>query len=95
MARKLKKSKRQGRAKKPVTPTSAEARKLIAIIEKTQVPFGESAPIYARIRAQVDRGRELSVEDYELLLGLVKKAREWEKGVESSAMTSPEETLSG
>ena len=95
MARKLKKSKRQGRAKKPVTPTAAEARRLIAIIERTQVPFAESAPLYARIRAQVDKGKELSVEDYEHLLTLVKKARDWEKGEESSAMTPPEETLSG
>ncbi|HEX4921120.1 MAG TPA: hypothetical protein VFV92_10310 [Candidatus Bathyarchaeia archaeon] len=95
VARKLKESRRQGPVKKPVTPTAAEARRLIAIIVKTQVPFGESAPLFAKIRAQVERGKELSVEDYEHLLGLVKKAREWEKGVESSAMTRPEETLSG
>jgi hypothetical protein len=37
----------------------------------------------------------LSVEDYEHLLGLAKKAKDWEKAVESSAVTQPEETMSG
>jgi hypothetical protein len=81
--------------KTPVSASVAETRRLLGIIEKSQVPFGESAPIYSRIKSQVDAGKELSTEDYEHLLGLVKKARDWEKGVESSARTLPEETLSG
>jgi hypothetical protein len=80
---------------KPVTATVAEARRLIGIIEKSQVPFGESASIFARIKVQVDAGKELSTEDYEHLLGLVKKARDWEKAVQSSSQTQPEETLPG
>ena len=80
---------------KPLTATNAEARRLIAIIEKSQVPFGESASVYNRIKAQVESEKELSTEDYEHLVGLVKKARDWEKAVESSAQTRPEETLPG
>ena len=59
------------------------------------MPFGESAPIFARIKAQIDSGKPLSVEDYEHLLRLVKIAKDWNKAEESSAMTEPEETLSG
>ena len=73
----------------------AEARRLLAIVEKSQVPFGESAPIFARIKAQIDSGKALSVEDYEHLLRLVKIAKDWNKAEESSAMTEPDETLSG
>jgi len=73
----------------------AEARRLLAMVEKSQVPFGESAPIFARIKAQIDSGKALSVEDYEHLLRLVKIAKDWNKAEESSAMTEPDETLSG
>ena len=95
MARKATQSKNIHTGNKPVTAANAEARRLITIIETSQVPFGESAPTYNRIKAQVEAGKELSTEDYEHLVGLVKKARDWEKGIESSAQTRPEETLSG
>ena len=72
-----------------------EARRLVDEIERSQVPFGESAPLYARIKAQVDAGRTLTAEDHEHLKGLAKKAKDWEKAVQSSARTLPEETLSG
>jgi hypothetical protein len=73
----------------------AEARRLLAIVEKSQVPFGESAPLFNRIKAQIDAGKSLSVEDYEHLLQLVKIAKDWNKAEESSALTEPGETLSG
>ncbi len=73
----------------------AEARRLLAIVEKSQVPFGESAPVFAKIKAQIDSGKSLSVEDYEHLLRLVKIAKDWNNAEESSAMTEPDETLSG
>jgi len=73
----------------------AEARRLLAIVEKSQVPFGESAPIFARIKAEIDSGKSLSVEDHEHLLQLVKIAKDWNKAEESSALTEPDETLSG
>ena len=73
----------------------AEARRLLAIVEKSQVPFGESAPIFAKIKTQIDSGKSLSVEDHEHLLRLVKIAKDWNKAEESSALTEPDETLSG
>jgi hypothetical protein len=82
-------------ASKSISPGLAEARRLVAIVEKSQVPFGESAPIFAKIKAQVDSGKPLSVEDYEHLLRLVKIAKDWNKAEESSALTEPEETMSG
>ncbi len=82
-------------ASKSVSPGLAEAQRLLAVVEKSQVPFGESAPIFAKIKAQIDAGKSLSVEDHEHLLRLVKMAKDWNKAEESSAMTEPEETLSG
>jgi len=95
VARKSSKTKHDHQRNKSVTATNAEARRLITIIEKSQVPFGESASVYNRIRSQVEAGKELSTEDYEHLVGLVKKARDWNKAVETSAQTRPEETLPG
>ncbi len=80
---------------KPLTSGMEEARKLLRIVEKSQVPFGESAPTFAELKAKIDKGEALTVEEYERLLKLVKIAKEWEKDVEASARTEPEETLSG
>ena len=95
MARKTNKSKKPESVGRPVTVSIAEARRLIAMIEKSQVPFGESAPVFAKIKAHVEAGNPLDAEDYEHLLELVKKAKDWDKAVETSAMTEREETLSG
>ena len=80
---------------KPLTSDKAEARRLLTIVEKSQVPFGESAPTFAELKAKIDKGEALTVEEYERLLKLVKIAKEWEKDVEASSRTEPEETLSG
>lgn len=72
-----------------------EAHRLLAIVEKSQVPFGESANLYSRLKTKIESEQELTTEEYEQLLRLVKLAKEWEKGVENSAMTEPGETLSG
>ncbi len=80
---------------KAISPALAEARRLLGIVEKSQVPFGESASIFAKIKSQIDAGKSLSVEDYEHLLRLVKIAKDWNKAEESSALTEPGETLSG
>jgi hypothetical protein len=82
-------------ARKSVSHGLAEARRLVAIVEKSQVPFGESAPLFARLKVQIDSGKPLTVEDYEHLLRLVKIAKDWNKAEESSALTEPEETMSG
>ena len=95
VARKENKPGQPRTASKPIAPGLAEARRLLAIVEKSQVPFGESAPIFAKIKTQIDSGKSLSVEDYEHLLRLVKIAKEWNKAEESSALTEPDETLSG
>lgn len=65
------------------------------MVEKSQVPLGEPAPVFGELKAKIDRGGALSVEEYERLLRLVKLAKEWERGIESSARTEPEETLPG
>jgi len=95
VARKQKKPSQRQVASKSSLPGLPEARRLLAIVEKSQVPFGESAPIFARIKAQIESGKSLSVEDHEHLLRLVKIAKDWNKAEESSAMTEPDETLSG
>ena len=95
MARKGNKPRRSQVVTKSASPGLAEARRLLAVVEKSQVPFGESAPLFARLKAQIDAGKSLSVEDYQHLLRLVKIAKDWNKAEESSALTEPEETLSG
>lgn len=64
-------------------------------MEKSQVPFGESAGTFARLKAKIEKDQPLTGEEMDQLRRLVKIARDWEKGVESSAMTEPEETLAG
>jgi hypothetical protein len=51
--------------------------------------------MFAKLKAQIDADKSLSVENYEHLLRLVKIAKDWNRAEESSAMTEPEETLSG
>jgi len=95
MVRKGNKPRSSQASSKSTSSGLAEARRLLAIVEKSQVPFGESAPIFAKIKTQIDSGKSLSVEDHEHLLRLVKIAKDWNKAEESSAMTEPDETLSG
>jgi len=95
VARKQNKPRPSPAASQSISPGLAEARRLLAIVEKSQVPFGESAPVFAKIKTQIDSGKSLSDEDYEHLLRLVKIAKDWNKAEESSAMTEPDETLSG
>ena len=73
----------------------AEAHRLLGIVDKSQVPFGESANVYNKLKAKIEAEQQLTTEEYEQLLRLVQIAKEWEKGVESSARTAPEETLAG
>lgn len=73
----------------------SEAHRLLALVEKSQIPFGESANLYNRLKAKIESEQELTTEEYEQLLRLVKLAKEWEKGIENSAMTEPEETMGG
>lgn len=72
-----------------------EARKMLAVVEKSQTPLGESAGIFAKLKLKIDASEPLSQEEHRQLQRLVNIARDWEKGVESSAQTEREETLAG
>jgi hypothetical protein len=73
----------------------AEEHRLLSIVEKSQVPFGESANLYASLKRKIEAYNVLDSQEHEQLLRLVQKAREWEEGVKSSASTEREETLPG
>ncbi len=77
----------------PVTIETTEARRLLAIVEKSQIP--ESSQIFEQLKSKIDRGESLSTEEHERLLKLVKLAEDWEKAVQSSARTEREETMPG
>ena len=72
-----------------------EEHRLLMLVEKSQVPFGESANLYASLKRKIEAYNVLSPQEHEQLLGLVKKAKDWEDGVKNSARTEREETLPG
>ncbi|TMI25386.1 hypothetical protein E6H36_06680 [Candidatus Bathyarchaeota archaeon] len=76
-----------------LTIGTTEARRLLAIVEKSQIP--ESSQIFEQLKSKIDRGESLTADEHERLLKLVKLAEDWEKGVQSSARTEREETMSG
>jgi len=69
--------------------------KLIRRIEKAEVPLGEEESKFERIKEKHARREPLTPEEANLVLELAKKAEEWERAVESSARTEPEQTLPG
>src|SRR5713101_8577010 len=69
--------------------------RLIQRIGKSEVPLGEEEEKFETIKEKQARREELTPEDRNLVLKLAKKAEEWEKAVESSAITEPEQTLPG
>jgi hypothetical protein len=70
-------------------------RQLIQRIEKSEVPLAEEEPQFEAIKEKYSRGQPLSFEEQDLVFKLVRKAREWEKAVESSASTEREQILPG
>ena len=72
-----------------------EEHRLLTIVEKSQVPFGESANLYASLKRKIEAYTILSPQEHEQLLKLVQRAKEWEEGVKNSARTEREETLAG
>jgi hypothetical protein len=70
-------------------------RQLIRRIEKSEVPLAEEEPQFEAIKEKYSRGQPLSFEEQDLVFKLAGKAGEWEKAVESSASTEPEQTLPG
>ncbi len=77
----------------PITMETTEARKLLAIVEKSQIP--ESSKIFEQLKSKIDRGESLTTDEHERLLKLVKLAEDWEKAVQSSARTEREDTQPG
>ena len=69
--------------------------KLIRVIENSKVPLGEDESKLQKIKRMVEHDEPLSQDDEALLTRLVEKAHKWEKGLESSSDTDPEDTMSG
>jgi hypothetical protein len=88
-------SSRPGGQVRQVSTQMQEARKMLAVVEKSQTPFGESAGILAKLKLKIESNESLNQEEFRQLQRLVNIARDWEKGVESSAQTEPDETLAG
>jgi len=68
---------------------------LIRKIVESEVPLSEEESKFQAIREKHDKGQPLTVEEQDLVLKIATKADEWEKDVESSALTEREETLPG
>lgn len=68
---------------------------LIQMIEDSRVPLGEEEERLSVIRRKVEQGTTLTREEETFLRKLADKANEWQKGLESSEDTEPEDTLSG
>ena len=69
--------------------------RLIRRIEKAEVPLREEESKLEKIKEKHARREPLTPEEANLVLELARKAEEWEKAVESSARTEPEQTLPG
>jgi len=69
--------------------------RLIRRIEKAEVPLREEETRFESIKEKHTRREPLTSEETNLVLELAKKAEQWEKAVESSARTEPEQTLPG
>ncbi len=72
-----------------------DASKLIETVEKSQIPLAEEADLFSDIKIKNARREQLTREEFNGLVKLAEKAKEWEKSVQSSALTEPEETLAG
>ncbi len=77
------------------TRVESDAGKLIETVEKSQMPLVEEADLFFDLKAKHGRGEQLSKEELKVLAGLAEKAEEWEKSVQSSALTEPEQTFAG
>lgn len=69
--------------------------KLIKVVEDSKIPLGEEESKLLKIKAKVEHDETLSREEEDFLTRLVERAREWQKGLKSSADTEPEDTLPG
>ncbi len=70
-------------------------RDLIRIIDDSRVPLAEEEQTLSSIKEKVRQGKPLTKEEGRFLRGLMNKAREWQKAVQSSADTEQEHTFAG
>jgi len=68
---------------------------LIRIIEDSDIPLGEEESKLQKIKGKVEHDENLSREDEVFLTRLVERAKDWQKGLNSSSDTEPDDTLSG
>jgi hypothetical protein len=69
--------------------------RLIQRIEKSEVPLGDEEEKFETIKEKQARRVALTPEEGDLVLKLAKKAEEWKKEVEPSAITERDQTLPG
>ncbi len=74
---------------------TGSVKELIELVEKSTVPLAEEEELFFEVKRKHTIGEPLSKKEEGFLLSLAEKARQWEKGVQSSAQTEREETLSG
>jgi hypothetical protein len=68
---------------------------LIRIIEDSDIPLGEEESRLNKIKGKVEHDEPLTGDDEDFLTRLVGRAEEWQKGLQSSSDTAPEDTLPG
>jgi hypothetical protein len=74
---------------------SVDLGQLIQRIVESEVPLADEESKFETIREKHAKGQGLTVEERDLVLRLASMADEWEKDVESSELTEPEQTLPG
>lgn len=74
---------------------SVDLAQLIQRIVDSEVPLADEESKFETIREKHAKGQALTLEEQSLVAKLARKADEWDRDVESSASTEPEETLPG
>jgi hypothetical protein len=74
---------------------TGSVKELIELVEKSTIPLAEEEELFYEVKRKHTMGVPLSKMEEGFLLNLAAKASQWEKGVQSSALTEREETLSG
>lgn len=74
---------------------SVDLAKLIQRIVESEVPLADEESRFETIRKKHTKGQSLTFEERDLVLKLARKADEWDRDVEASALTEPDETLPG
>ena len=65
------------------------------MIDDSHVPLAEEEHMLSSSRLKVNHHERLTKKEDDFLYELVNKAKEWQRAVQRSAETQPEDTLSG